>query len=281
MLEGVTIKEFLTTDAGTEGSKLIVKKIYDTLLEEAEKRKIPRELAALQIGPSGIPGSSVDVDYADKDSMVIRKVAEGALIPLTAETYSSFNMKPAKYGGRIAITSEMMEDSKWDMLLRNVKRAGIEMAENETSLIITDALDSAANTQAGSGAITISDITTAMQYLEDSDYVGTDMLIGSEIANDLRNIDTFVEADKSGVMNPSKSLIGRIFDMAVWRVSGNLITSAYAYIIDRDYAFVIAEKRPMTFKNYDEVPSDMQGVTVTQRISVRYLFSSAICKITT
>lgn len=276
-----SIKELLTTYQGTEGQKLIQRKIYDTLLRESEKALIPRELAAIQIGPEGIPGSSVDIDYADKDSMAVRVVNEGAMIPIDVEAYSSFNMKPVKYGVRIPITAEMMEDAKWNLLEQNAKRAGIEMAENESSLIISDALDNATNTQSGSGAITVSDITTAMQYLEDADYKPTDIIFGPEIANDIRNIDTFVEADKAGITNPGQALIGRIFGMNLWMISGNIITSSYAYIIDRNYAFVIAEKRPLTIKNYDEVPMDMMGITVTQRIKVRQLFADAICKITT
>jgi len=45
--ELTNVKELLQTDIGTEGSLLIPKKIYDTLIEEVDKALIPRDEAAL------------------------------------------------------------------------------------------------------------------------------------------------------------------------------------------------------------------------------------------
>ena len=45
------IKELLSTGIGTEGSLLIPRRIFPTLIEESSKMLIPRELAALFIGP--------------------------------------------------------------------------------------------------------------------------------------------------------------------------------------------------------------------------------------
>lgn len=277
-----TIKELLTRNAGTEGSKIIPKKILAELIAAVEKKRIGRSLAARYIGPEAIPGSSIDINLEDPDSMVVVRVAEGAAVPLDTFTISSFNMKPVKYGVRPAITKEMMEDSQFELLALNVSRAGVELAENEDALIITDALDNAGNTVSGGANITIANITRAMQYLEDNDYTPTDLLVGPEVANDLRNIDTFVEADKLGSREAfTNGLIGRIFGMDVKVFSANIGTTTSAYCIDRSHAFVITEKRPVTINEYDDVTHDLSGVVLTQRIKIRHLRANAIAKITT
>jgi len=275
------VSTLLTRGAATEGQLLTERKIYDTLIEAVNKKMLDRSLAAIYIGPGGIPGSSVDIDTVDPDSQTVYRIAEGAEVPLNVESYSSFNMKPVKYGVRPLITREMQEDSKWDLIAHNVRTVGTELAENETALIVTDALDNAGNTQAGGANITVSDITRAMQYLEDNDYNPTDIIVGPEVANDLRNIDSFSEWDKSGGVSPQDNLIGTIYGMNVIRVSGNLMTTTTSYVIDKEHAYVITEKRPITIERYDDHTHDMTGVVVTQRLKVRQLRANAICKITT
>lgn len=277
-----TIQELLMTGAGTEGQLLIPRKIYATLIAAVQKKLLPRELAAIRVGRMGIPGSSLDMDLEDADSMAVYKVAEGAGIPFKVQTYTSFNIKPDKYGVRPNITTEMIEDSKYPLLRRNIENAGIKMAENETSLIVNNALANGTNTVAGSGAATISNVTRAIQYLEDADYEATDIIMGPEFATDIRNIDSFIEADKWGSNEMQKNgFIGKIFGMNVYRVSGNIMTTTTAYVIDRKHAYMLVEKRPITVKNYDEVSKDLSGSIVTQRIAARQIRADAISIITT
>ncbi len=82
MTELKYLTEYLHTGIGTEGSILIPRKIYPTLIEEAAKALIPRELAAIYIGPDGIQGSSIDINRATENAMSVRLVAEGAENPL-------------------------------------------------------------------------------------------------------------------------------------------------------------------------------------------------------
>ena len=286
MNELFNIKELMTRGDATEGSLLIEKKIYDTLIDPVVRTRIGRQLAAIYVGPAAIPGSSYDVDLTTVKTMKMRKIAEGASITLQEVEVTSFNMKPDKYGVRPMVTKEMQEDGKWDMIAYNLKLAGLEVAYNEDLLIIRDALDGAANTQAGGAAATIADITRAMQYLEDEDHNCTDILVGSEFVNDLRNIDTFTEAQKYGSDEMQQNgFVGKIIGMNVLRFSTNSAPSTtykkYAYVIDREHAFIIVEKRPVTVEKYDDVIHDLSGAVVTQRIKVRYIRSAAICKITT
>lgn len=283
MTDYTNIKEFISTSTGTQGTLLIMRKIADTLVEESEKALIPRELAALYYGPGEIPGSSIDVNQVVENSAVVRAVAEGAEIAMDPAQYTTTNLLPIKYGTAIRVTREMLEDGKWNMLQHNISYIGKKVAENINSLIISEALDSAANTITGGGSITIANISRAIQYLEDADKEATDFLIGMEVANDLRNIDTFVEVDKSGSEDLlRRGLFGTIFGMKVWKVSTNAgMTTTSSYVIDRKWAYIVAEKRPLTVERFELPLFDMSGAAVTHRFKAAALRTNAIAKITT
>ncbi len=275
------VNEFLQTADGTEGSLLIPKKIYDTLITEVEKMLLPRSEAALYFGPNQIPGSSLDVNLETPDSLAVRELGEGGELPMDISAYTDVNVKPVKYGVALRITREMMEDSKWNMLAMNVKTAGKRLAENENSLVITE-LDTAANTVAGGAAVTIANITRAMQYIEDADYDPTTYAVGMEVANDIRNIDTFAEVNKSGSNQMlQKGFIGIIYGMKVYKVSTNAgMTTTSSYVWDNEQAYCIAEKRPVTLENFKLPLFDSVGTCLTQRIRVKALRTPAMAKIT-
>lgn len=280
------IKELLSTGMGTEGQLLIPRKIHDTLIEEVDKNLIPRSEAALYFGPSDIPGSSIDVNLATPNTMNVREIGEGAEIYIDQSAYTSFNMKPVKWGAALRITREMLEDGKWNLLSHNLKVAGKRFAENETRLILQDALDNASNTVSGGAAITIANITRAMQYLDDNDYTATTMFVGMEVLNDLRNIDTFVEASKVGNTEMlDRGFLGTIYGLNVIKFSTNAAPSTtyskYAYVTDKMHAYAIAEKRPVTVENFEMPVYDMSAASATQRIKVRQIRAEAIAKITT
>ncbi len=275
------VKELLTTGIGTEGSLLIPKKIYDTLILESAKFLIPRSEAALYLGSADIPGSSIDIDREVEFKMSIREVAEGASIPIDATEYNNLNIKPKKYGVALRITRELMEDSKFNVLAHQLSVAGKRFAENENSLIIA-ALDTADNTVSGGAAVTIANLTRAQQYLEDYDKEPTSCAVGMEVLNDFRNIDTFVEYAKVGNTEMlQRGFLGVVYGMQVMKVSTQAgMTTTSAYVYDKNYAFAIAEKRPLTIEGFELPVYDMSAASCTQRIAVSAIRTNAIAKIT-
>lgn len=276
------INEYINTDDGVEGTLLIPKLILPQLIEEVDKTLIPREMAAQII--NGFPGSSTTVNLETPNTMTIRVIGEGAEIPLDNMDFTTVTYTPVKYGVAIRITREMIEDSQFELFQRNIATAGRRFAENETDLVLGQ-LDLANATTAGGAAITIANIAESMFDVEENDYVPTDFLLGNEIASDLRNIDTFVEADKAGNREMmDRGFIGTIFNMSVARFSTNAGDNAVAtsgYIFDRSQAYGIAIKRDITVENFDLPTFDMQGAAITQRIDVKVLRTKAISKITT
>ena len=283
---------FLSTDGkqsgdavgSSTGSVLIPRTLYGTLMRAVRKNLIFRSLAAHVFGPTSIPGSSIDIPLQTPESMVVHPVGEFGIVPLDIEGYTNINLRPRKYGVRLMISKEMMEDSLFDVMALNVETAGYELADNEESLII-DTLDTAtAQTDStrianSNATLPITDITAAMQGLEEEGYVATHFICGVEVANDLRNIDTFVEAHKSGINDPSRRLIGKIYEMKV--LTSRNVTAKRAYVIDANYSFVIADKRPVTIERYFEAARDTGFAVATQRFSTRYLRSAATARIVT
>jgi len=275
-----------TASTGT-ASHLIPRTLLPEVMNAVRKKLVLRGLAARVFGPSSIPGRTLVLplqsEFTTNNSLPVNRAAEGAEIPLVQSEWTSLTLTPVKYGARIGVSREMLEDGIVDLLSYHAELAGYEFADNEESLIVS-ALNTASNTAGndvanGNATLPVSDITEAMQNLEAANYKPSHMLIGAEVANDLRNIDTFVEADKSGVNNPSKSLIGRIFGMDVIMTTN--VTATLAYIIDAGQAFVIAEKRPLTVERYADWSRDSEFVVVTQRVAVSALRNGACSEITT
>lgn len=275
------VKELLQLATGTQGTLLIPRKIYQVLVQEVDRALIPPELAAISIGPDGIPGSSVSINLQTLSSANARLVAEAAEFHLDVPGYETVTITPLKYGLAVQITREMMEDSQFPLLQDAVKYAGKKIAENENSLIVT-VLNGAANTVTGGANVSIANITRAMQFLEDSDFHPTDYLVGMEVANDLRNIDTFTEWQLRGNTEMlDKGMVGVVYGMKVWKVSANAgMTTTDSYVLDRDQAYARAEKRPLSVENFALPLHDMEGAVISQRIAFALLRSAAVARIT-
>jgi len=278
------LNEYISTADGTDGTLLIPKLIMPVLIDAVEKALIPRELAAMRWGPESIKGSTFTVNLETPNTLDIREVGEGAEVPLDNIGFSTITYTPRKYGVAVRITREMMEDAQFELLQRNIRVAGKRFAENESNLILGE-LDTADNTVAGGAAITIANIAEAMFNVEEGDYAPTDFLVGNEVAQDLRNIDTFVEADKSGSTEMlNRGFIGTIFGLNVVRFSTNAGANAVAtssYVFDRTEAYGIAIARDISVENFSLPSYDMEGAVLTQRLDVQALRTAAISKITT
>ncbi len=281
------IQEYITTEDGVAGTRLIPRIILPTMIEEVEKVLLPRELAAMVWGPSQIQGPTLPINLETPDSIIVREIGEGGEIAMDNMEFTSTTVTPIKYGTAIRITREMMEDSQFELLQRNIRAVGRRLAENETKLVLT-VLDGTANDITGGAALTIANITTAMKNVEDNDFVPTDIVIGNEAAFDIRNIDTFVEADKSGSTEMlQRGFIGRIYGLPVTRFSPAATatpattTTRNVYVFDRNETYGIAIKRDISVENFDLPTYDMQGAVVTQRIVVVLLRSAAVSRVTT
>jgi len=277
------IKEsgILSTGSTSTGSNVLAPTmVYRTLQEAVRKNLVFRPLAGLLIGPNEIPGPAVKVSLQDPESMVVHEVAEGAELPYGQETYSQITLTPVKYGVTIGITREMIEDSQFSVVEKNAATAGYALADKEDSLV-ADALSSGAgSTVTGGATLSLANLTEAMEDLESSGYTATDLIVGTEVAADIRNLAGLNSANLSITSSDLQvRLLGNIFGMNVI-VSRN-VTAKHCLVIDRNHAYAIAEKRPVTLENFDDFMRDTNHTVATIRIATSVLRSSAIAKITT
>lgn len=282
--------DFASSTAGSGTmSYLIPRTLFGNVINAVRRKLMLRGLAAMVFGPTAIPGRTLVLPLqaervATTTALPLQMVTEGGEIPLGQTQFTNLTLTPVKYGIRIGVSKELQEDALVDLIPYHSELAGYEFALNEESLIISQ-LDagttSSSNLVANSNAtLPISDITQAMQQLETYNYMPTHMIVGVEVANDLRNIEEFNTAKDTGGANyTNQSLVGSILGMKV--LMSNSVSAKLAYVIDANHAFVIAEKRPITVERYNDYARDTGFVTVTQRIAVSYLRTYAMSEITT
>lgn len=250
----------------------ILTDISRTVAEAVRVKLIGTNFLAMRLGPGDIPGTSLNIVHQAKNAYTVSLVGDGAEIPIKTEDTYPFQVTPRKFGIRPVITREMQEDSLFAVMERNLREAGYQMARRLDRLVLGAAREGAAQTVTGLAAITIANMTTAINRLETNDYALSDWIMGADVAMDLRNIDTFTEANKAGVNNPSRSFIGAIFGGDVHQ-SNNIVanpdgTTASAtdcLAIDRDWALLLAEKRPLTVERYNDVTRQLDGIVLSAR----------------
>lgn len=266
--------ELFTTGSAPEQ---ILTDIYRTVTDAVRTKLIGTNFVGMRLGPGDIPGNTLNLVHQTKNSLTFHgPLGEGAEIPISTEDTFRYQVSVNKYGTRPLITREMIEDSLFAVIDRNLREAGYQAARFlDRQLLLLALRQGSGNTVTGGAAITISNIATAIQNLESNDYMATDFPIGAAVANDLRNIDTFVEANKAGVSDPSKSLIGTIFGMKVWQTNnftsnfGASTNNTDAVVLDKEWALVFAEKRPLTVDRYNDVTRQLEGIVLSSRWDAR------------
>lgn len=258
-------------------SELIPSQIYSTLIESVREVLVGTQIVQ-RIGPESIPGSSIDIDLNTKDAMVVEQTSEASEFFKSTAGAETINMKPVKYTVDIQISREMIEDSKFSLVEWQIQEAGYQFAKKMDALIMAqiktgaDANTVAHATSSGS-AMTLANITATMKFLEADGYTPSHMIVNAGAAEDLRNMDTFVEADKLGSRETfERGLVGRVFGMNVIETNQAALDTTYDYclLVDSRHALILAEKRPISIAKYNQENKDIVGIAVSARFKARY-----------
>lgn len=269
------LRELLT---GSGESELIPSTIYGILMPSVRRTLVGTQVCR-RIGPESIPGSSIDIDANTDNAMIVEKTAPTAEFSKSHAKTETYNLKPEKYTIDIQITRELIEDSKFSVIEWQIEEAGYQMAKELDKQIMQAIYDGAdANSTDhltdSSAALTLANINATIKFLEADGYHATHMIVTSGIAEDLRNMDTFHEADKLGSREVfERGLVGRICGMNVIQTEqalGTQTTYQRALIIDSRHALVLAEKRPISIARYNQENKDIVGIAVSARWKARY-----------
>ena len=265
-------------------SELIKQNLVSTIKDSAQKTAVGRQI--VQVIPMK-EGSTLDWDKADKGSMIVRKIGESTAGRLTRETYTKIQSTPEKYGGTIKITKEMIEDSNFPLIERMLKQAGKEVSNTEDTIIFNSFADTSTGFPSETGfsinsqgtELGVVDFTNSMSLIEGQDFNPDTFVVHPTQVNELRQIDTFVEADKLGDRRVFETgWVGKIFGMDGVR-STNL-TENVAYVLDKTEAGMLVIRRPLTIEKFNDPLRDLVGATFTQRMSARVVEAKAGVKIT-
>ena len=265
-------------------SELVKQQLFAKIKEASIERRVGRELVDVM---SMKAGTTLDIILADKDSMEFRRVAEGAYIPVDVEAYTKLQITPNKHGNSFVFSQEIREDANWDVVARNLRQAGREAGVYEDSLIFTAFADATYGFVSESGhdytsagtEISIADIAGMMLEIEENDYEPDKFVLHPEQVSELRQIDTFVEADKLGSREMHQTgFVGRIFGMDTLRTTGT--SASYGYMLDSREAAALVIRRPMTMKTKEIVERDCYGVYLTMRMAAKVVRPKAGVRIT-
>lgn len=268
---------------------LIPEVINENILTVAEEARIARSLCQ-QV--------SIDTDsttWLKERGFEAVQIAEGSEIPARKGTYEKFTLTVGKTGVRPHITNEMVEDSRWDVIRRNLDMATLAMARLEDRITMNAMIQGVPNGSAMAagvggigevipnhyiqmgdapteGTLAWKSVALGIALLRMEQHAPDTLLIhpyqmidlmtgeGDFIGANERAYLTLPETVRSSMQNGT---VGSIGGMRVV-VSANM-TPGYALMFDSSQFAVFVERRPLTVDNYTDILRDMQGIVLTQR----------------
>lgn len=280
----VAVRELLLTES-IEGTTLIQTEMYNTVVEGAEPQKCFRE--ALPIFHTSTDTLRVPIGATGSYAA---QVAEGTEIPMGEQDYSYRDFDILKYGVRPMITNEMIEDSKFDVVAQEVKKAGAKVENKLNQLHLTTLLDNAGNEHDCAGSnLGVKAIGSAAALIR-ADGFNPDSVVLSPPAEGLV-LNEFVPSNYVGaqtVMNSGQvpKIIG--LDSRVCGVADDSDTYTWGYaadgnigmlVLDSSEAGATAMRRDISLAKYADPVRDLVGCSVTARFAVNYLQANAIARV--
>jgi hypothetical protein len=271
---------------------LIPEVIQENILTVAEEARVARGLCQ-QI--------AIDTDsytWLKERGFEAVQIAEGSEIPARRGKYEKYVIKVGKTAVRPLVTNEMVEDSRWDVIRRNLDMATKAMARLEDRVAMNAMIQGVPNGSAVSdgiggigevvsnhyiqmgdsptdGVLAWKSIVHGLSLLRLEHYVPDTLLIHPYQAIDLMTCEgDFIGANERAYMVLPESIRNSMQNGTVGSIAGlNVVvssemTAGYALMFDSSEYMVFAERRPITVEQYDDLLRDMQGIVMTQRFGV-------------
>lgn len=287
-----TLDEINATIQRDSQKLLIPEVIQENILTVAEEARVARGLCQ-QIT---IDGDSYV--WLKERGFEAVQAEEGAEPPARKGTYEKYTINIGKTFVSPTITNEMIEDSKWDVVRRNLDMAAKAMARLEDRICMNAMINGVPNGSAvsagvggigekvsnhyvamgdvlGSGILSWRSISLGLAILRLEHYVPNTLLIhpyqmvdlmtgeGDFIGATERAYTVLPESVRSSM---NTGTIGNIGGMNV--VVSSEMTAGYALMFDSSEYMVFAERRPLTVEKYEDILRDMQKIVMTQRFGV-------------
>jgi len=282
--------EELNSAIRRDSQKLLIPEVInENILTVAEEARIARTLCQQVM---------IDTDsmtWLKERGFEAVQIEEGSEIPARKGTYEKFTLTVGKTGIRPHITNEMIEDSRWNVIRRNLDMATLAMARLEDRITMNAMIQGVPNGSAMAAGVGGVGEVISNHYLQMGDAGVDDTLSWKSIALGIallrmeqKQPDTllihpyqmvdlmtgegdFIGANERAYLTLPETIrssmqngtVGSIGGMRVV-VSANM-TAGYALMFDSSQYAVFVERRPLAIDNYNDVLRDMQGIVMTQR----------------
>jgi HK97 family phage major capsid protein len=287
-----TYKTLLQSEAtAIADSTLVQEEVYKTIIEGTEPAKCMREVTPI------VRTKTYSVRFVKGQAGTYAgNIAEGAKIDIDTQEFSKQDITINKIGTRPLITNELIEDSLFDIVELELKKAGLRL-ENKLNrdvlyswLVGTNKLST--NTMSPAGThISVSDIALAVSKVKKQNYMPDTLLIHPTAEAYLlqdSNLAYVTFAGQSTSLNQGKvpTLMGlrpyycTATDGAspVWddTTAGSDVTGI---VFSKNDLATICMRRDVTVEQYDDPIHDLIGISCTMRYGTDVLQEKSGCLI--
>ena len=267
--------------------------VWMEIAEEAKKREVGRQLVET-IRPKD---NIVQIDIDPAEGATAPTVAPGTEIPSKTENVTSSKITCFKIGTRPIITGEMIEDSLFPAVGKQLRYAGRRVALREDLVIMrqvryntaettyTVSDSSLSNNVDTAGTMTDNNISSAIDYIETDGFQPDTAAFHTNLMADIRTETAFaINAGwtKGASATMEKGTPGSLWNLNIISTNHGLSATAdhvAGMILDKSAGVRFALRRDTTVKNYEDPIRDLVGMSVTKRLNAGIINEDAMCSI--
>lgn len=276
-----------------ESTTLIQAEFYNTVLEGAEPNKVMRNMLKT-VNTNRL----TETFTLGETGSVLPVVAEGAELKNNQQDYTSVNLTAKKYGEKGIISSELIEDSLFDIVAMEVAKSGARAENTLNHVALTTLLDDAGNEHDCAGASLGYPALAAARKEMQNDFYSPDVCIVTADAEYVLGIDSqLTYASYFGGAGQTPALRGELpsvfgmrmaqYDPADTTYNSGTYTWSYGtnaeigmVLVDSaSMAALIGIRRDITVEKYSDPIHDLKGAALTMRFGVATPFDNGICRV--
>jgi len=270
-------------------STLVQEEVYKTIIEGAEPARCMREVVPT------INTKTYSVRFVKGQSgTYATNIAEGAKIDIDTQEFTKQDITINKIGTRPLITNELIEDSLFDIVELELKKAGSRLENKLNRDVLYQMLQGTykvtTNTMSPAGPhISVSDLALAVSKIKKQNYMPDILLIHPTAEAYLlqdSNLAYVTFAGQSNSLNQGKvptimglkPYYGTVTDSATptWddTTAGSDVT---AMVFSKNDFATICMRRDITVEQYDDPIHDLIGISCTMRYGTDVLQEKSAC----
>ena len=269
-------------------STLVQEEVYKTVVEGAEPFKCMREVNPIV----NVDSYSLRIVTGETGTYA-EKVAEGQAITLDTQTYSKTDITIDKYGTRPLITTELIEDSLFDVVELELKKAGARL-ENGLNRVVLAAILAGVTTStlnpAGSH-IAVSDIAQAAAKVKKQNYLPDTLVTHPTAEGYLLQDSNLAYVSYAGQSNSlTAGTVPKLMGLTPYTCTATDAASptwddttaasdVTALVFSKNDLGMLGMRRDLAVEQYEDPIHDLVGISCTMRFGYGVINETSACKI--